>query len=356
MAHLSPSDVARHYCVDDLPGATITAARLRNILDAFHAGRSPTSLSLKYLQQEGLAALHKLATGQTTYESFRGTATVEQAERVRTAEVRRLAQAAEAKAREDAWAVEVEQRFQHAERDRLARARDPKVIAKAKNQQLRARYGLDEFIEEHCFGRLMEILRHADAGSRFKADDVVWLKTAGRDYFSAQLQHKYHSAEADYFVAEYQRTQDPWGAVSASGHCRKSGRATQAHELLESIPQARQKLPKLKSAICTTHGGALRDLGRWDDALALGERAHALTPKDFRPCTLLGAVHMETGNYEAGQAWYAKAVERGAEQRSIDAELRGIIMRADRTKREEIKRFLLNDDPVRFAWVRKLQS
>ena len=109
------------------PDAYITAARLPKILDALCAGRSPTSLSLKYLQQEGLAALHRLATGQTIYDNFRGTATVEQAERVRTAEARRLAKAAKPKAREDAWEFQLEQRFQHAEWDRLARARDTKA-------------------------------------------------------------------------------------------------------------------------------------------------------------------------------------------------------------------------------------
>jgi tetratricopeptide (TPR) repeat protein len=253
-------------------------------------------------------------------------------------------------------AVKAEQQRQQAERVRLARERDPKYIAKVKSQQLRARYGLDLFIEKHCFGRLMEILRRADAGSRFQPEDLVWLSTEGKAYFSEPLKHKFHAAEADFFISEYQRTRDPWMAVSASGHCRKSGRASEAHDLLASIPQASQKLPKLRSAICTTHGGALRDLGLWDDALALGEQAHGLTPRDYRPCTLLGAVHMETGNYEAGQSWYAKAVERGAEERSIDADLRGIIMRADMAKREEIKRFLLRDDPVRFAWVSRLRS
>jgi len=37
-----------------------------------------------------------------------------------------------------------------------------------------------------------------------------------------------------------------------------------------------------------------------NDALMLGENAHKLTPKDFRPCTLLGAVNMENGSYDLG--------------------------------------------------------
>ena len=74
-------------------------------------------------------------------------------------------------------------------------------------------------------------------------------------------------------------------------------------------------------------------------------------PKDFRPCTLLGALHIEMGNYQLGHEWYAKAHERGASKQAIDQELRGIFQRADKAKREEIKAFLLGQDPVRYKWV-----
>ena len=45
----------------------------------------------------------------------------------------------------------------------------------------------------------------------------------------------------------------------------------------------------------------MRDLEHWDEALCLGEKAHALKADNYRPCTLLGAIHMETGNYSLGQ-------------------------------------------------------
>ena len=113
-----------------------------------------------------------------------------------------------------------------------------------------------------------------------------------------------------------------------------------------------QKTHKLKSAICTTYGGVMRDLGRWNEGLRLGERAHALMPDDYHPCTLLGAVHMETGNLSLGQEWYAKAVERGATVDSVDQDLRNIFFRADKARQAEIGEFLLSQDPVRYAWVK----
>ena len=100
----------------------------------------------------------------------------------------------------------------------------------------------------------------------------------------------------------------------------------------------------------------MRDLRRLDDALRLGNQAHKITPKDFRPCTLLGAVNFELGLYDIGRDWYAKAIERGATERSIDCDLRGIFLRADPSKREEIKAFLLSEDPARYRWVNNLHG
>lgn len=95
----------------------------------------------------------------------------------------------------------------------------------------------------------------------------------------------------------------------------------------------------------------MRDLDRMDEALALGDQAHALTPRDFRPCTLLGAVNIELGNLAIGWEWYRKAEERGATGRSIDYDLRGILFRANDARRLQIRSFLLREDPARYAWV-----
>lgn len=99
-------------------------------------------------------------------------------------------------------------------------------------------------------------------------------------------------------VAEFRKTRDLWMAVNASSHYRKCDCARDAESLLDTIKIGQQKPPKLESALCTTRGGVMRDLRRWDEALQLGQKAHALAPKDYRPCTLLGALHMEMGNYQ----------------------------------------------------------
>lgn len=350
------SDAASYFLVSDVPAATTPASRLRDILDKLAQHRPLTTIQFSFLRQQGFVAIERFARGEITYEAFREAAGAEQVQRQRVAEAERqaqhaamLARAAEQEAREAAWAA-------RQEAARRARESDPKYIAKQKNQALRTHYGLDEFIEQDCFAQLMDILRRIDGGNRLTDEDVVWLTTKGRMYYSDELQTAHHAREAQFCAGEYKRTGDPWNAVNASSHYRKCKQASNAHELLTSIPAARQKPPKLRSAIATTHGGVMRDLKRWDEALQFGNQAHALTPNDYRPCTLLGAVNFELGHYDLGRDWYEKATERGASERSIDHELRGILLRADQAKQDEITAFLLRDDPVRYGWVKKLHQ
>ena len=96
----------------------------------------------------------------------------------------------------------------------------------------------------------------------------------------------------------------------------------------------------------------MRDASRLTEAKTLGLEAHELTPVDFRPCTLLGAVSMELGDLEAGHEWYAKAEALGAERRAIDQDLRALLIRSEPDARGHIRDYLLEQDPERFAWLR----
>ncbi len=348
---MNGSDASRYYFVDDRADASVPATRLRNVLDALQQGRPLSALALKYLQQQGLAALHRFAQGESTYESFSTSAQAEQAKRVAAAENDRVAQQAARLIEEAAYRAREQAKRAKFEAERRARETDPRYLAKIAGQQLRARYDVDGYIEEALFARLMDLLRRVDGGGRLTDDDVLWLTTEAEAYFSKALRSVFHEREANFFATEFERTCDPWDAINASGHYRKCDQADRAHSLLTSIPLASQGTPKIKSAICTTHGGVMRDLGRVDEALQLGTDAHALTPKDFRPCTLLGAVCIESGDVATGMEWYRKAESRGAASRSVDHELRGIFSRVDNEKREQLKSILLREDPIRFAWA-----
>jgi len=351
MTHLNRVELAQRYFVDDCPEATILASRLSNILDKLQQGSPISSIALGYLHKQGFFSLERLIQGKIAFPQFGADAWAEQIKREIAAQAQREAKIAEEAVREAAWAAKYALERQQVEQARVARESDPKYITKMHHQQLRVRYGLEQFVEKDCFGRLMDILNRVDGGSRFTDDDRVWLETKGRAYFSDRLRAVFHQREAEFFAGEYRRTRDAWMAVNASAHYRKCNHAPLAHDLLAPIVVEKQLSAKLKSALCTTHGGVMRDLGHYEPALQLGHRAHTLMPGDFRPCTLLGAVNIEMGNYPLGQEWYAKAMDRGASKQVIDQDLRGIFRRADKAKREELKAFLLDEDPVRYKWV-----
>ncbi|NTU82668.1 MAG: hypothetical protein HGA45_25405 [Chloroflexales bacterium] len=351
--------IALRYCVDDLPGASIPHARLQKILSCLQCGGQLTQLSLGFLQQQGLHTLHRLAIGELPYDSFHELALTEQAIRIQAATAAKLAREAEARIEEEqrqlAYAARLareEEQRQLAYAAQLARESDPTYRAKIKNQQLRARYGIYDFVEPQYFGRLMSILKRVDADQRLEEEDSVWLSTVGKDYFTDELRIAYHRLEAEFFASEFHKTHDPWAAINASSHYRKCDQAHDADALLSPINIEHQS-PRIQAALCTTHGGAMRDMKRWDEALRLGERAHALQPKDYRPCTLLGAIHMETGQYDQGKAWYDKAIERGATADAVDRDIRTILSRLTPSRRRDLEDFLIQEDPRRFAWVQK---
>lgn len=347
----SPLDsIAHHFCVSDIPAATIPSSRLSKVLDSMYHQRPLTEMSLGYLLEQKLTDLHQLATGQTTYETYLVAASAAQQERKHAAEAERQVKEAERLAKEAEWERKYKLECEAAEAARIARESDPKYIAKKKSQALRDKYGMG-YIDPLFFPRMMAILKGVDSGNRLAENDVVWLKTEAEEYFTDELQAAYHLREAEFYAGEYRRTQGPWNAVNASSHYRKCSRPKAALELLDSAPADHPKDSKLKSALCTTRGGVMRDMGHLDEARQLGERGHELKPQDFRPCTLLGAVHMELGNYGDAHDWYAKAEQFGASERSIDADLRSIFRRVDQSRREAIKAFLLAKDPNRYRWV-----
>ncbi|MDZ4283880.1 MAG: tetratricopeptide repeat protein [Hydrogenophaga sp.] len=348
------SALAGKYFLSDVPGATVPASRLSTVLENIELDKRLSATAFEYLRQQGYLALMSLVAGESNYEQFSNLARVEQRRRESVAaNIRQKEQAERQRAIAESAAREAARTAEY-ERQRRIQESDPKYVAKVKNQRLRARYGVDQFIEKESFNRLMGILHRIDGGARFSDEDVLWLTTEGSDYYSDELRFAFHSREAAFFASEFARTRDSWNVVNASGHFRKCDRAGAAHALLEGVSLDGLKSPKLKSAVRTTHGGVMRDLGRFDEAFRYGTEAHALTDGDFRPCTLLGAVNVELGNYETARDWYAKAAARGASERSIDDELRGIYMRADKSKRDEIRAFLIREDPVRYKWAHNL--
>lgn len=337
------ADLAQRYFLEDLPGAIQLGARLNGILLKIVAGEPVTALQRQFLVTTGLRALDALAEGQATLEEFQAAAQREQAARIEAASAKALKDAAQLAERTEARAAAVKATF-------AAMANDPALRRKREAKELRQRFGVG-YIESEDYPRAMALLRQVANGQRLKVDELAWLKTEADYCWTDELQRAWHALEAAALTKAWESSGDPWNAVNASGHWRKAGGPERALRLTDAALAKVGSNPKIRSALATTRGGAMRDLRRLDEAKALASEAHELTSSDYRPCTLLGAVHIELGDLPAGHEWYAKAESLGAPRHAIDHELRGLLMRSSSQEQQRIREYLLRQDPERFAWL-----
>lgn len=327
---LSSLEIARYFHLEHV--ATAVCPPMSDLLTALFQGRPLTDHEFTFLSQNAPSHLFQLAFGKLTIEGYMP-----------------LAKAAEAEI------LALKARREAMEAARIAREKDPEYIAMMQTQALYKKYGIS-LTDESLRPRMTKLLQHIDTGNRLPNEELMWLSTTAKKNFTAELRIAYHRLEADFHTDQYRRTQDPWSVVNASGHYRKSDQPTTALELIDSVPRDRLKQPKIRSAILTTRGGVMRDLGQRLVAIEMAEMAHAQMPKDYRPCTLLGAVHMELQHFEKGNEWYEKARERGATAQGIDSELRSIFQQLDSVGREAMKNFLLAEDFHRYQWLNEKSS
>ena len=338
-------DLAKRYLLEDLPGASQLGARLNGILLKIDSGEQVTALQRQFLVSTGLHALCALADGKINQGEFSSRAEQEQAVRIEEASAKAVKDAAERAACDEAKAAAIKETF-------AAMANDPVLRRKREARELRQRFDIG-YVESEDYPRVMALLRQVANRQRLKAEDVAWLKTEADDCWTDALQRAFHALEAEALTNAWETSGDPWDAVNASAHWRKADRPEEALRLTEAARAQIGPNPKLISALATTRGGAMRDLRRLDDAKALACEAHGLTPSDFRPCTLLGAVHIELGDLQAGREWYAKAESLGASRQAIDNDLRSLLPRLSAEERQRIREYLLRHDRQRFAWLRR---
>ena len=234
---------------------------------------------------------------------------------------------------------------------------DPVYIAKQKEQALLKKYEINEYISGTLPKEISEILSKLESDIRLSQDEAVWLNTIGKRFFSSKVRHKFHRLEANHYLQEFEKNKkNIWNAINASSQLRKCQASLEAEELLEKISIAGIKDKKLLSAYFTTLGGVRRDLRKVEVAIDNASKAHTLTPDNYRPCTLLGAIYMETRQYTLGHEWYEKASERGAPKQSINADLKSILSKMDKAQRNEMIEHLLKLDSYTYSWLKSLKA
>lgn len=336
--------LAKKYHVDDLPGAALTGTRLNGILNKIEAGDALSALALSFLETRGFTALKALSSCQIDLEAYRNQAAQERAERMKLAEETAVLEEAERSRQTETQRAAIKAHFD-------AMKNDPVLRRRREAKELRARFYIG-FVEPEHFPRVMSLLRQVSNRQRLRPEDVAWLSTEADYCWTSKLQKAWHELEAEALSKAWEDNRDPWDAVNASGHWRKAGNPDMALLITEAALLKTGLKPKLRSALATTRGGAMRDLCRLGEAKTMGMEAHELSPADFRPCTLLGAVHIELGELDSGHKWYQRAEALGAERHSIDQELRALLVGLAPNESQRFRDFLLKQDPMRFSWVR----
>lgn len=364
---------ANKYLMNDINSAVSAGGQLAIILEEIEKNQKLSNEVLEFLNHGCFVALYLLATGEITFTDYLPIAQEEQDERLGTAgkeaqRIRFLAESEEAERERQNFAKRMRERAEAEQRALLeeqrlriakqrARMKDPRYQAKIQEVQFRQEYGLDAFIDRDNYPELMRLVRKLDNASRISDEEFIWLSTKSdenyENYLTTEIRNRYHFVEATHLAAEFKRTGDLWHAVNASGHFRKCEKPEQADQLLISIEILQAQGAKLQSALCTTHGGVKRDLREFDVAIKLASQAHELRPRDYRPCTLLGAVYYEQGHFEQGKMWYDEAVKRGFKELQVDNELKNIFRRIDKDKQINMREHLLSLDQERYAWANK---
>jgi Flp pilus assembly protein TadD len=352
MSRSTQARLAEKYLVDDLPGAALVGARLNGILQKIEAGETLTSLAQAFLTLRGLISLLALATGQIDRPTFEETAARERSDRIheRSDHIQKAKSEADKAAAEQAQKAEAMNAAIKAHF--AAMENDPVLRKRREARKLRDRFNIG-FIESEHYPRAMRLLKQVASAKRLTPEDVAWLSTEAVDCWTDALQQAWHRLEAEALTKAWEENGDVWNVVNASAHWRKAHEPQRALEVTAEALNKAGRSPQPRSALLTTRGGAMRDAGRLTEARTLALEAHELTPADFRPCTLLGAVSMELGDLAVGHRWYAKAEALGAERRAIDQDLRALLIRSEPDASDRIRAYLLEQDPERFDWLRK---
>lgn len=333
------TDIAASFFLDDIPGVNIPGTRMRGVLETINSPQPITVFQQDFLRRNGYEALLLFALGELDMAAFRMRAQREQEDR--------LIASAAAKERE---AVE------QARREEITNRKNAAIFAEQTKRQERRRklrelpdrFGLP-FVEGADFKRVNRILRSVSDGQPIEKEELVWLGSSRSEYWTDELRKAHHQNMAKILSDEWQQTGDVWKAINACGHWRKADLPEEGLSITEAALVQPVKGDKAHSALLTTSGGALRDLRRLEAAARFGKEAHSLTPKDFRPCTLLGAIHIELGEHVTGANWYDMAEARGANRNMIDRELQSILKAAAPEERTQIRKALTAHDASRYG-------
>lgn len=228
------------------------------------------------------------------------------------------------------------------------------VAKKVHFRRLKEKYRL---VGQLAIEPFYEIMLKLERQERLDPKQVVQLIEEDQLSPHGKIAIAYYRLEALFYEQEHKRTGNLWKLPSASSFWRKADEPQNALKVTETVNWSKVHESKLKAALWVTRGAAFRDLGQLNEAEKCATQAKDCHPESYQPYTLLGAIYYGRGEYPEGDNWFAMAEERGASARDVDDEIKRIVrMEKDKAKRKEVVEYLLQKDPVRYAWASAYQK
>lgn len=287
---------------------------------------------LSFLKINGFNALHDLLDSQINYEQFKEKAILE----IRNNKT-----------------LIIPSVFEHPDYQKEHK----KNKAKELNKEIREYFDIG-YIEPQQFTTLMSILKKLYNKKRINEEEKIFLLTEKDEneesYFHYDnISIQYHLIEGTYYLNAYKKNKNIWKLINSSSHLRKAKKLHEVKKHLETVDRRLLSSLKIESAYLTTYGAINRDLGNLSQALELAHTAHSKQEKDYRPCTLLGAIYFDLENIEKGQEWFAKAQNLGADEDLFFSEIKNIYLKASKEYKIKLKNYFEYENKKIFNWIKE---
>lgn len=207
-------------------------------------------------------------------------------------------------------------------------------------------FNLDLIWDGRSLTPLASVLEKLQRKEKPEEFELAWLK----DNLQFRLLAIYH-------YRDYQQNGDLWSLVRTCSFLRKEDLSAKAIELTNKVISENSGITngRALSALNTTRGGAFRDIGDLESAKISARQAISLSPHNYQPCNLMGAILYQEGLPEQGDVYFEKALQLGAPAQEQDSERTGALRLATPDARKRVMEYLLAKDPEKYAWVHRYQ-
>jgi tetratricopeptide (TPR) repeat protein len=198
-------------------------------------------------------------------------------------------------------------------------------------------YGIKNNHDPNTAKKLQLILKKRENTDVLSAEEIQWM-----------LNRHYYDFVIEYFQFVYHTIKDPDYLIRAAKLCRRINRPEEALRLTDNLTTSNDQR---QLSLLTIRGAAYKDLGDYEQAIALAENAQERHPKSYNAYLLLGMIYYSLMMYSKGDEFFQKAIELGASPQIYRNEIKAILTGNSVYVKTKLSNHLLSKDSQRYQWV-----